>query len=310
MHDYRAAVLRVAALDESFRRLLAHLPGAPAGLGESPGFAPSSILPAAGGPRRADLTVRFLGPIEVHRDADGKIPASAWTLRRALQIFCLVASSRGRRASKDRIVDALWGEARPSVIEKNFHPTISFLRRALNFGHNVPKNFVLYEGGAYLLNPVYTYELDIEEFESRLRAARAAASKGDGAEACVEFSAALALYRGPFLEDEYDDWSEAPRTRYASLYVAALKDAGTLHLGAEDPDEAIALFEKLVGCDPLDEEASGLLMKAFGRRGNRAGVEKEFHRLTVALKKEMSASPLPQTRRIYEESRGRAASSK
>jgi ATP/maltotriose-dependent transcriptional regulator MalT/DNA-binding SARP family transcriptional activator len=310
MHDYRAAVLRVAALDEGFRRLLAHLPGAPAGLSESPALAPSPVLPAAGGPRRADLTVRLLGPIEVHRDADGKIPASAWTLRRALQIFCLVASSRGRRASKDRIVDALWGAARPSVIEKNFHPTISFLRRALNFGHNVPKNFVLYEGGAYLLNPVYTYELDIEEFESRLRAARAAALKGDGAEARAGFGAAIALYRGPFLEDEYDDWSEAPRTRYATLFVAALKDSGTLHLGAGDPDEAIVLFEKLVGCDPLDEEASGLLMKAFGRRGNRAGVEKEFHRLSVALKKEMAAAPMPPTRRIYEESRGRAAPSK
>jgi len=308
--DYRAAVLRVTALDESFRRLLALLPAAPAYLGETPGVAWPPKPPAPGGPPLADLTIRLLGPIEVHRDADRKIPSSAWKVKRALQIFCFVASSRDRRASKDRIVDALWGEARPSVIEKNFHPTISFLRRALNYGHNVPKNFILYEGGAYLLNPVYSYDLDTESFESKLRAARVAASKGAAAGACAGFGAALALYRGPFLEEEYDEWAEAPRVRYASLYVAALKDAGELHLGKGSPDEAIVLFERLIGCDPLDEEASGLLMKAFGRRGNRAGVEKEYHRLTGALAREMSALPMPQTRRIYEESRSGASSSK
>jgi hypothetical protein len=61
----------------------------------------------------ADLTVRLLGPIEVYRDAEKKIPASAWKIRRSLEMFCFLASSRNRRATKDRLMDALWANARP-----------------------------------------------------------------------------------------------------------------------------------------------------------------------------------------------------
>lgn len=309
--DYRAVVMRIAALDEEFHRLLTSLSGSPAYLDEARhSGGPRKARAGALGASPADLTVRLLGPIEVYRDVERKIPASAWKIKRALQIFCYVASSRSRRASKDRIVDALWGEARPSVIEKNFHPTISFLRRALNYRHNVPKNFILYEGGAYLLNSAYRYDIDIEEYEARLKSARAAAAGGRIDQSFAEFGAALALYRGAFLEEEYDEWAEAPRTRYEAMHVAALKEAGHLHLAKGNPEEAVVLFERLVGSDPLDEGASCLLMRALGLRGDRAGIEREFHRLAEALEKDLSAAPLPQTRRVYQESMGRASLSK
>src|SRR5438093_189809 len=156
-----------------------------------------------------DLHVGLVGPTEVYRTPGRPIPASAWKIRRALQIFCYLASSRGRRATKDRIVDALWGDARLSVIDKNFHPTISFLRRALNFGHNVPKNFIVCERGAYLLNPDYRYDLDTERFETLVRSARGRKAAGQARQAVADYEAALALYRGPFLEEEYEEWAEA-----------------------------------------------------------------------------------------------------
>ena len=307
-YDYRATVRQVADRDRSVRKWLASIPGAPSYLKEDAGgdtppemrAGPARLRIGTGG---HDLTVRLLGPFEVFRDAENRIPARAWKIRRALEIFCVVASSRDHRATKDRIVDALWGEARPSVIEKNFHPTISFLRNALNFAHTVPKNFILFEGGAYLLNPAYRYEIDVERFEAGIREARASAAQGAGTAALAAFDAALELYRGPFMEEAYEEWTEAPRAHYERLYVAALEEAGRLHTKCGEAGSELPLFRKRVEHDPLNEAASSDLMMALGRTGNRAGVETEYARLVQALAEEMDDKPLPETRQAYETAR-------
>jgi DNA-binding SARP family transcriptional activator len=300
--DYRAAVQRVADQDTSFRRWLGTLPAAPAYLREpveeiSPA---KGVIVDGGGP---DLTVRRLGPAEVFRDEAKKIPARAWKLKRALEIFCFLAASRDRRATKDRIVDSLWGDARLSVIEKNFHPTISFLRGALNHGHNVPKNFVLFERSAYLFNPAYRYDIDIENFEAGVRDARRKAMRKESAAALEAYDCALSLYRGSFLEEEYEEWMEAPRAHYESLYLAALDEAGMLHLEQGKRETGLAYLRKHSEQDPLSEEASSRLMLALGSMGSHDEVEREFERLSRALADELESRPRPSTRAALEKAR-------
>jgi len=300
--DYPATVLRVADLDDGFRRFLAALPGAPPDLRVP---AVEQAAPAGAGspiqPEGADLYARLLGPIEVSRTPGRAIPASAWKIRRALQVFCLLVSSRGHRAAKDRIVEALWEDARLPMIEKNFHPTISFLRRALNHGHNVPKSFIVCERGAYLLNPDYRYDIDTERFEAHVRAARGAKAAGQADAALADYEAALALYRGPFLEEEYHDWAEPLRTRYEELHLAALKEAAGLHLEKKDVAAAVDCLQLLIRRDPLNEGASVILMRALAAAGNRAAIGKEYDRLVAALHDELGKLPLPSTRRAYDD---------
>ena len=301
-HDYAAAARRVAALDAGFAGWMAALPGAPPGLRED-GAAPSPASLAAGRSDAADLTIRLLGSIDVYRDADNKIPAKAWKLRRALEIFCYLAAARERRATKEKIVDALWGDARLSAIEKNFHPTISFLRGALNHGRQVPKNFILFERGAYFLNPAHRYDIDVERFEAGVREARARARERQAPAALAAYDQALALYRGPFLEEEYGAWVEAPRAHFEALYLDALAEAGRLHLESGDAAASLACQRRRLELDPLNEEASTDLMRALASAGDRVGVEKEFERLTSILADEVGIEPSPATRRAYEAAR-------
>ena len=301
-HEYSAAVRRIAALDAGFARWMAGLPSAPSGLQvseERPQVDPVPTLRS----EAADLTIRLFGPIEVYRDADNKIPARAWKLRRALEIFCYLATSRERRATKEKIVDALWGDARLSAIEKNFHPTVSFLRGALNHGRQVPKNFILFERGAYLLNPAHRYDIDAERFEAGVHTARGRAREGDRSAALSVYDEALALYRGSFLEEEYGAWVEAPRAHFETLYLDALSEAGRLRLKAGDAGSSLVYQRRRLELDPLNEEASVDLMRALGSTGDRAAVEKEFERLRAALSDELGAEPEPETRREYEAAR-------
>jgi ATP/maltotriose-dependent transcriptional regulator MalT/DNA-binding SARP family transcriptional activator len=309
-HDYRAAVLRTAALDAGFKDLLCSLPEAPSYLRPAPADGPAAgaaetarttPVGAVGGGAAADLTVRLLGPIEVYRDAQRTIPSKAWKVRRAFQVFCYLAVARDHRVARDRLADALWGDVRPLVIDRNFHPTISFLRRALNYGHNVPKNFILCERGAYLLNPAYRYDIDAETFEQLVRSARRRASKGDAAGAVADYDAAVAMYRGPLLAEEYGDWIEARRSHFEGLYRSALAEGGDLHSKTGGAEAAAARFRALVERGPLDEQASARLMQALGALRSRALVEEEFGRLRRALAEELSMTPSSETQRVYEE---------
>jgi DNA-binding SARP family transcriptional activator len=241
----------------------------------------------------------MLGAVEVFRDEQKRIPASAWTLRKALRILCYLASSRERRATKDRIVDTFWREASPEVIERNFHPTISYLRKALNLSHPVKKNFVLFEKGAYLLNPQYRYRIDVVEFEEEVRGARAA-RRDDPEEALRRYDSALRIYRGDFLEEEYEEWAEAPRAHYAGLLTSALEEAGGLHASQGRWEPALGCFRRLVERDLFNELASVRVMEMMSRLGNRAGVAQEYQRLSRALRDELGMDPLPETRAAYE----------
>jgi tetratricopeptide (TPR) repeat protein len=79
-----------------------------------------------------DLTINLLGPVDIYRDPLRPFAADAWTTRRAKEIFCYIVAQRQRRASKDLIIDTFWGESEFDLIAKNFHPTISHIRKALN----------------------------------------------------------------------------------------------------------------------------------------------------------------------------------
>ncbi len=78
-----------------------------------------------------DLTLKLLGHVEIYRDPSKPFATDAWTTRRARDIFCFITTSRHRRVEKDTLIDAFWGDAELKVIEKNFHPPISLLRKAL-----------------------------------------------------------------------------------------------------------------------------------------------------------------------------------
>ncbi len=100
-----------------------------------------------------DLTVKVLGFVEIYRDETKPFATDAWTTKRARDIFCFIATSKNRRVEKDVLIDTFWSADELETIEKNFHPTISHIRKALNSRQSFKQNFLLFRDGAYQLNP-------------------------------------------------------------------------------------------------------------------------------------------------------------
>jgi len=249
--------------------------------------------------REIDLVIKMLGPVEVLREQGRKLAPDAWTLSRALRILCFIASRQNHRATKDAIIETFWPDTRPDDIDKNFWPTISYIRRALNSNQEVKKNFIRYRESAYYLNPEFNYLLDLEEFERLIAIAQSRRRDEDLAGYTIAARTAIELYRGEFLEDIYDNWVEEPRAYYQTMYFTALKDLADYHHRLQEYDQSIAYCKIILNRDPYREDVHRQLMDSQARIGNRAAVREQFENLRTLLREELGVDPLPETLATY-----------
>src|SRR6185312_15346903 len=129
----------------------------------------------------ASLEFRILGPLEAL--SGGRPTALGAPKQRAL--LAVLLAERGRVVSRERLIDALWGEQPPASAVQSLQVYVHGLRRALG-----PDRVVARDG-----------ELDLDRFDQAVERARGAIQGGRAEEAAVELQEALGLWRGPALAD-------------------------------------------------------------------------------------------------------------
>jgi ATP/maltotriose-dependent transcriptional regulator MalT/DNA-binding SARP family transcriptional activator len=249
----------------------------------------------------ADLTINMLGPVEIFRDPARPLAADAWTTKRARDILCFIASRRHRRASKDTIIDNFWGEADFEAVEKNFHPTVSHIRKALNSNQPVKQNFLLYRDSDYLLNQEFPYRIDTEEFDRLVAEAEAAKRAGEQARYISCYEEALALYRGDFMQGSYDEWVEEQRTYYREQHLRMLEVLAVAAQKNEEWLRSLQLAQRILGDDQFREDVHCMIMRAHAALGNRAAVKDQYEQLRRVLRKELGVEPAAETQKIFKD---------
>lgn len=245
--------------------------------------------------------LHFLGrPEGWRRRPDGSWRRLHWPLQRAFKVLAYLASSPERRAAREEIVEALWAEESADSIRRNFHPTLSHLRRALRDGPAGPELDPLpLIDGVYALSPEVGWWIDLEELERLIAEGRAHADQCREAEAAVLWEAAWRLYRGELLAGSYEPWAARRREGYQRRYLALLQDLGAVYERLERPDEAVDAYRAVLVEDALQERVHLALMRLYGRRGRRDLVRRQYDRLTALLQEELGVEPLAETTREY-----------
>jgi len=248
-----------------------------------------------------DLTINMLGPVEIQRDPTRPLSADAWPTKRARDILCYLVSRRHHRASKDTIIDTFWGETDFEAVEKNFHPTISHIRKALNSNQALKQNFLLYRDGDYQLNSEFSYRIDIEEFD-RLLAEGENARRARNFEDCVKaYESALALYRGEFMQGSYEPWVEDQRSYYREQYLRLLEALAGVAQASQDWPKAMHFAQRIIGEDQFREDIHCLVMKAHAALGNRGAAREHFEGLKRLLQNELGVEPSQETKKLYQQ---------
>jgi LuxR family maltose regulon positive regulatory protein len=248
-----------------------------------------------------DLTIEVLGHINIFRDPTKPFASDAWTTRRARDIFCYIATSKHRRVGKDVLIDAFWGDGDIAAVEKNFHPTISHIRKALNSRQAFKQNFLVFRDGAYQLNPELTFRIDSEEFEHLIAEAEIAKREKDQKRLRSSLESAYGLYRGEFMSGVFDAWAEVRRNYYKEQFSRVLGALAKQSFSEKSWSKTLKFANEVLHEDPYREDIHRLVMKVYAAQSKPAYVKEQFDTLQKLLKSDLAVEPAMETRRLFQE---------
>lgn len=219
----------------------------------------------------------LLGPPRLF--ADGQwIPFAA---ERRFQLLAMLALSAGEWFPRDRIAGLLWPERDGADARRN-------LRKVIFRAHEVPGAGQIEATDHALRWQVTT---DLQQFGQALHERRL----GD----------AVALYRGPLLAGiddasnaEFSQWLLGERARCSALWrQAALEQLNLL----DDPRARIALAQRLLDDDALDESALAALIAAELALGRSADARRHYQAYAARLAEELGVEPSNAVRALLRE---------
>lgn len=228
------------------------------------------------------IRLRTLGPPEVRLDGESAPPELRW--RKNLALLVYLARSPRRARTREHLRGLLWGEKPEPAARHSLNEALRVIRR------HAGEELVRSAGRQVVLDDARV-ELDADRLVE-----------------CLERQAwdeAAGLVGGIFLEgfgvadaSPFEDWLAAERvlwTRHSLRALAAHAesrlDRGDLIGGQEVAGRAVAL-------DPYSDAATRAMMRAAALAGERAVALDLYAEFAGRLKRELGASPAPDTVRL------------
>ena len=205
--------------------------------------------------------------------------------RKAVALLAYVLLHRERALSRAAVAEQFWpdedDESARASLRRHLHRALAALPEA-----PAKCPWVIADKVSLRWNPEAPLDLDTQAYERF----SASGQRGD----------AVALYRGDYLEDFYDEWVLPERERLRELQSANLVALIEERRRALDYPGAIGFAQSLVRLDPLREDAIRRLMSLRFAAGDRSGALAEFETFSRRLGDELSTDPMPETMALRE----------
>jgi DNA-binding SARP family transcriptional activator/tetratricopeptide (TPR) repeat protein len=174
-----------------------------------------------------------------------------------------LALNRGTDTSRESLLGIFWGDADFDHARISLKTALWSIRRCLTTVGALPDEFLVANKSIVR----WTSDTAVDALQFSTLAA------SDDPDADQE---ALRLYRGDFLEGDYDDWSVTERERLAALYETVLARVAR---NAKDTDAA----RRFVARNPYGEDVYATLIEADLSAGRRSSAASWVERCRAAL---------------------------
>ncbi|MEM7029448.1 MAG: BTAD domain-containing putative transcriptional regulator [Chloroflexota bacterium] len=228
---------------------------------------------------------------------------------RALLVY--LAVERAHVHPRASLAGLLWPDETDQKARLNLSRTLSDLRKTMGDQVAEPPFFTI-TSQTLALNPKGSYWADVVAFENHLAAVQGHAHKH--AYTCPDclphLTAAIDLYRGPFLQDFFvpetdlfEQWLLTKREELEQQALHALRLLGQSHELKGEYDDAQTYARRCLEFVPWQEEAHQLLMRALTLSGQRSAALAQYDSCVVLLDDELGVDPSPETMALYEQIR-------
>jgi DNA-binding SARP family transcriptional activator len=269
-------------------------------------------------PTRPPLVVSALGDVEA--SVGGRPLGGDWLQQRPGQVFRYLLCARGRPASPEDIVAAIWPDRGPDAVA-NVRYCMYKLRDQLDGRARARPSFITHSTGGYRLDP-QCLRLDVDRFQADATAGLASRCRGDTTRAESQLTSAMERYRGDFLADDpYAEWAFAERDYLRSLAGKSLAALSDIAIEDGRLGRAEVHLQRLARHEPFDSEIRELLIEVCLRRGRRTEALRHYNSLRLRLLRAFGEQPefeladvtariarsQPRGRRVRSEDGGRRA---
>lgn len=212
----------------------------------------------------------LLGGFRIEKDQAARVPLTG---RRGAAVIAYLARAPGMAASRERLADLLWSDSDADHARNSLRQTLSVLRRDLT---RAGLDFIHARNDMIGID-AQAIEVDAQDLEARLSARSA-----------HELEAALAVYRGPFLDglhvggNPFDDWAALEREKLHNHAIEAIERLARL----VDPDAGLILADRLIAMEPTREASYRLKMELLLSTGHRDRAVRTYETCRAVLKKE------------------------
>jgi DNA-binding SARP family transcriptional activator len=198
---------------------------------------------------------------------------------RPLHLLAYLALNWRRPCRREELQALFWPDRAPEQAANSLRQALWQLRHAL------PSDCLLLQADTVQWNPTTPPWTDTLAFEAALDA--------------DDLDAALALYAGPLLPDNYDEWAELERERLSLRYLHALETRAGRRYEARQWDAALADAETLLAADPLNETALRLAMGCHWALSRREAARRAYDVYRQRVRRELKTEPLAETTALY-----------
>jgi ATP/maltotriose-dependent transcriptional regulator MalT/two-component SAPR family response regulator len=234
------------------------------------------------------LAVRAFGRPQVRINGRLVTP-SQWQTQEIRDLFFYFFHTT-RALTKEQVGAEFWPEFTPEQLRVRFKNDIYRLRRALG------PDTILFEDNLYQFNPTLDHEYDVGAFEAQIAKAKAAQ---DLRQRIACYQSAVALVKGPFLEDNGAAWAGIERERLNREFLAALSSLAKLYLESGNWTRALQSCQGALAGDPCLEEFHRQAMLVYAAMGDRATIARQYQACKGALDAELDVPPSPETEALY-----------
>ncbi len=230
------------------------------------------------------MEFRILGRLEVVED--GRVVPVARQRARAVLAFLLLHANEP--VSGERLIDEVWGPEPAKSAAASLQNYVSHLRKALG------RDVLVTEAGGYALR-VDPEQFDLTRFERLVTDAR----RSEPHDRADKLRAALALWRGPALEDlAFESFAQPEIRRLEELRLEATEERIDAELACGSGAELVGELETLIEQHPLRERLRGQLMRTLYAAGRQADALEAYRDARQMLRDELGLDPSDELREL------------
>jgi DNA-binding SARP family transcriptional activator len=244
----------------------------------------------------AGLQFGVLGPLQL-RAGGALVPLGAPKQRAVLATLLM---NRNRAVSVDALIDAVWDQSPVPAARTSIHSYVSNLRRLLGSASADPSKVLASVSPGYQLN-VADADCDLGRFVTEKNAGVHAAAAGRFEDASTYLSAALAEWRGPFLDDLREfAFVDTFATALSEVRVAVHTALAEAEIACGRADGIIPRLEVLTAEHPYRERLWAQLITAYYVTERQSDALNAYQRLKANLAENLGIDPGPTVRSLHE----------